>query len=139
VTAFLRLVTFAVGLVALVALGLASSDPAWTWPLSVVMGVLAFATAPRVIETWVVRRRVTAYSVLAWYCSVAVPFDVTQRLRTGEWQIDWMLGNILGSSVLYIAAGLVWNLDLTKARSWLAAGSASAIGACALLVWSWPS
>jgi hypothetical protein len=89
-----------------------------------------------VFDAWVGQRKVTVTSLLLWYIGAALPFDITQLVCTGTWRLDWAAGNLVASTALLLAAGLLWCVDLR--RFWLPAGSAATIGVAALASWALP-
>jgi hypothetical protein len=83
------------------------------------MSVLAFATAP-----WAVgalyrtfrRRAPWTHGYIAaclWLFSASWFYDAYIWLRDGEYSPFW-LTNLLLSSILYLSAGLLWNLEWTE-------------------------
>lgn len=131
-----RLATFIAGTTALCILSRFAGDPAWDVGVSLLMAVATFLTAPTVVDTWVRQRRVTARSVVFGLGSTSATFHVYQLWRTGSLHLDWFAGNLAGSSVLYLAAGVVWNLSPREPRHWLAAGGAAAVGLACLTAWT---
>jgi hypothetical protein len=87
-----------------------------------------------VFETWVGQRRVTLRSILLWYVGAGLSFDIAELAYNGTWRLDWAAANLVASTPLLLAAGLVWSADLR--RFWLPASCAAAIGAVALASWS---
>ncbi len=80
----------------------------------------------------------TLRSIAYWRGSTAVVFDGDHLARTGAWQRTWTLGNMAGSTVLYLTAGLVWRcLDLRQPRFLLPFGGATAVALITLARWSW--
>jgi hypothetical protein len=135
--AVIRLATFGVGTAALCVLSRFAGDPAWDIPCSLLMATACYLTAPTVVRELLVRRRVTARSIVLWYASVGVTFDLYQLARTGQYHFDWMLGNLAGSTVLYVLAGLIWNVNPRQLRHFIPAGAASFIGVACLVAWTW--
>jgi hypothetical protein len=76
-------------------------------------------------------------SIIFWLGSTSATFHVYQWWRTGSPQLEWWAGNLVGSSILFVAAGLVWNLNPREPRHWLAAGAACTLGLVCLAAWSW--
>jgi hypothetical protein len=134
----IRLALFVLGTALLVGLSTVAQDPLWTPWSSLLAAVAAFFTAPRVFDIWVGQRKVTLLSILLWYVGAALPFDITQLVCTGTWRLAWAAGNLAGSTVLFLACGLVWSLDLSKPRYLLPAGGAVTISFACLAAWTWP-
>jgi hypothetical protein len=59
-------------------------------------------------------------------------------VRTGSYHVDWTLGNAAGSSVLFLALGVVLYAADDLRRFWLPATGAATVAAAALLAGSWP-
>jgi hypothetical protein len=131
-----KLATFALGTALLVGLSLLGQDPLWTPLSSVLAAVAAYWTAPRVIDIWVRQRRLTPQSLLFWYIGAGLPFDLAQLAYTGTLRPSWSAANLVASTPLLLAAGIVWTVDVR--RFWLPASAASAFGRLALLAWAWP-
>jgi hypothetical protein len=93
------------------------SDPHWDAPVAMVMALLTFATAPWAVGALWRRRSVVecAAAVAAWLASAGWSFDLYWWARRGFYPDVWR-ENLLASSVLYLSAGLFWNLDWTEAR-----------------------
>jgi hypothetical protein len=117
-----KLATFAVAMLVLVVAGPYTGDCDWDAPVSVVMSALTFATAPYAVgELW--RRRSAigvAVASCSWMLSTSWSFDLYWFARRGFYPDSW-LGNLLASSMLYLAAGLMWNLDWTPENRWMLA------------------
>jgi hypothetical protein len=132
----IRLAAFVLGTAVLCILSRFASDPAWDVPCSLLMATAAYFTAPRAVGTWL-QRRVTVRSVLYWTGTIGI-FDVYQAVRTNELHLDWTVGHAAGSSVLFLALGVVLHAADDLRRLWLPATGAATVGAAALLAWSWP-
>jgi hypothetical protein len=80
------------------------------------MSILTFVTAPWAIGVLYrsLRRRLPAKKTFvafcAWMFSESWSYDLYWFIRDGHYPVTWFV-NILASSVLYIPAGLLWNLD----------------------------
>ena len=96
-------------------------DPTWDYVDSLFMSVLTFTTAP-----WSVgviyksfNGRVTLkcvyVAVCLWLFSASWSYDLYILIRDGVYPASW-LANIGASSILYLLAGLFWNLDWTPDR-----------------------
>lgn len=109
-----KLATFAVAALVMIVAGPYTGDCDWDGPVSIVMSVLTFATAPYAIgELW---RRRSVVGVYVATCSLLLSaswsFDLYWFWRRGFYPDSW-LGNLVASSALYLTAGLLWNLDWT--------------------------
>jgi hypothetical protein len=117
-----RLVTFASGASALTLVAPYAGDPTWDYVDALFMSLLTFATAP-----WAVgclyralrgsdRHPAELYVAgCAWMFSASWSYDLYILLRDGVYPPSW-LSNLGASSVLYLSAGLFWNLDWVPAR-----------------------
>ena len=116
-----KLATFAAGggLITLVAPY--TGDPTWDRVDGFFMSVFCFATAPWVVATlfFAARRRATAaelYVMLCtWLFSASWSYDIYLVWRDGEYPSTWF-ANLFASSVIYLAAGLFWNLEWQRGR-----------------------
>ena len=98
-----------------------TGDPTWDWIDAGFMSVLTFATAPWVLGViyGALRRRAgweqVYVAVCLWMFSASWSYDLYILLRDGAYPLTWS-ANIFASSVLYISAGLLWNLDYRVGR-----------------------
>lgn len=131
-----RLATFFVAAASLIAVAPYTGDPTWDYVDATFMSVFAFTTAPWVIGTLYrspsegsVGRVYVALCV--WLFSASWSYDLYIYLRDGNYPLTW-LSNIFASTVLYVSAGLFWNLDHRAGRGvtfaflepdWLAAAA----------------
>ncbi len=116
-----KLATFALAATGLIVVAPFTGDPTWDYVDAAFMSALAFAGAP-----WVVAvsyreaqaRRLSAEMFVALCVglfSASWSYDLYLLLRDGYYPVTWF-ANLLASSVLYLAAGLFWNLDWTSER-----------------------
>jgi hypothetical protein len=117
-----RLVTFFSGTCALTLVAPYTGDPTWDYTDALFMSMLTFGTAP-----WAVgclyralrgNRRHPAelyVAACAWLFSASWSYDLYILLRDGFYPPSW-LSNLGASSVLYLSAGLFWNLDWAPTR-----------------------
>jgi hypothetical protein len=119
-----RLVTFTLGASALTLAAPYAGDPTWDHADALLMAALTYATAP-----WSVaclyralrgRERNLAEIYLAgcaWMLSASWSYDLYILLRDGHYPPTWLANANMGaSSVLYLSAGLLWNLDWRPGR-----------------------
>lgn len=98
-----------------------ADDTTWDYVDASVMSVLTFATAPWVIGTSyrVLMRRaawVNGYvAVCVWWFSASWFYDLYIVLRDGAYSPYW-LPNLFLSSLVYLAAGLMWSLEWKHER-----------------------
>jgi len=115
-----KLLTFAIASIAMVVMAPYTGDPTWDYFDAAFMSILTFLTAPWAVGTLYLALRGRAnvvhvyIAVCVWMFSVSWAYDVYILLKHGYYPPTW-LPNIVLSSILYFAAGLMWNLQ-RKAR-----------------------
>jgi hypothetical protein len=118
-----KLVTFLVAATGLTLIAPYTGDPTWDYIDAAFMSALAFSTAPWVVGTFfrAFRRRSDGPHVFigaaVWLFSASWSYDLYLLLRDGYYPVTWW-ANLVASSVLYLAAGLFWNLDWDAERGW---------------------
>lgn len=116
-----KLATFCVAAAGLTLIAPYTGDPTWDYADALFMSVLTYASAPWAVGALylAVRRRLPlkqAYvAACAWLFSASWSYDLYLLLRDGEYPFTW-LANLFASSVLYVSAGLLWNLDWKEGR-----------------------
>jgi hypothetical protein len=114
-------VTFLISAIGLTVMAPYTGDPTWDYFDGAVMSILTFATAPWATGTLyrAIRREASwAHGYIAlcvWMFSVSWFYDLYIYLRDGMYPDTW-LPNIFLSSVLYVAAGLLWSLEWRPER-----------------------
>ena len=98
-----------------------TGDPTWDYFDALFMSVLAYTTAPWVMGVIykTIRRELPAVQVYvafcAWMFSASWSYDLYLLIRDGSYPMTWS-ANIFASSLLYICAGLFWNLEWRSGR-----------------------
>lgn len=116
-----KLVTFIIALSAFVVLAPYTGDPTWDYYDAAFMSILTFMTAPWSVGTLFrfingkEKTRIAYIAFCAWMFSASWSYDIYLVFRDGFYPITWW-SNIFASSVLYISAGLFWNLEYRKDR-----------------------
>ena len=116
-----KLVTFAIAALAMVLMAPYTGDPTWDYVDAAFMAILTFLTAPWAVGTLYLalqRRAAPAHvyiAVCVWMFSASWAYDVYILLKHGYYPPTW-LPNIVLSSILYFAAGLMWNLQRKDGR-----------------------
>jgi hypothetical protein len=116
-----KLATFAAGASLITLVAPYTGDPTWDHVDGAFMSVLCFTTAPWVAATlyFTARRRVTLaesyVAVCAWLFSASWSYDIYLVWRDGDYPDTWF-ANLFASSVIYLAAGLFWNLEWQRGR-----------------------
>ena len=116
-----KLVSFAIAATGLTLIAPYTGDPTWDYIDAMFMSVLTFLTAPWAVGTLYLALRgkarfIDAYvAVCAWMFSASWSYDAYILLKEGYYPPTW-LPNIVLSSVLYVAAGLMWNLQWRAGR-----------------------
>jgi hypothetical protein len=116
-----KLATFAAGAMLITLVAPYTGDPTWDYIDGLFMSVFCFTTAPWVVATlfFSLHRRVNlseAYVALcAWLFSASWSYDIYLVWRDGKYPETWF-ANLFASSVIYLAAGLFWNLEWKPGR-----------------------
>lgn len=116
-----KLVTFAIAATGMIAIAPYSGDPTWDYIDAAFMSILAFLTAPWSVGTLYLacqRKGKPSHAYIAicvWMFSVSWSYDVYILLKHGYYPPTW-LPNIVLSSILYFAAGTLWNLQRKEGR-----------------------
>jgi hypothetical protein len=116
-----KLATFAVAAVGLTVVAPWTGDPTWDYVDAAFMSVLTFLTAPWVVGVLYLaaRRKLPLVQLYVAFClwmfSASWSYDLYLLLRDGKYTELWFV-NIFASSILYLSAGLLWNLDWRKGR-----------------------
>jgi len=116
-----KLATFVAGAMLFTLVAPYTGDPTWDYVDGLFMSVLCFATAPWVVAAlyFTVRGQGTwteAYvAVCAWLFSASWSYDIYLVWRDGQYPFTW-LPNLFASSVIYLSAGLFWNLEWQRGR-----------------------
>ena len=116
-----KLLTFATAASSMIVMAPYTGDPTWDYVDASFMSVLTFLTAPWAVGTLYLALRGQArathvyIAVCVWMFSVSWLYDVYILLRYDYYPPTW-LPNIVLSSILYFAAGLMWNLQWREGR-----------------------
>lgn len=116
-----KLATFIIATSAFVILAPYTGDPTWDYYDAAFMSILTFITAPWAIGTLFrfikgqEKLKIAYVAVCAWMFSASWSYDIYLVFRDGFYPITWW-SNILASSVLYVSAGLFWNLEYKQGR-----------------------
>jgi len=98
-----------------------TGDPTWDYFNAFFMSALTYLTAPWAIGAVynVAKGKLNPsqafVAICLWMLSASWSYDLYLVLRDGDYPITWF-SNIFASSVLYISAGLFWNLDWAQGR-----------------------
>ena len=98
-----------------------TGDPTWDYVDGFFMSVLCFSTSPWVVATLygAFRRQVRwdelYVAVCVWLFSASWSYDIYLVWRDGAYPSTW-LANLFASSVIYLSAGLFWNLEYHPGR-----------------------
>jgi hypothetical protein len=116
-----KLLTFAVAALSMIIMAPYTGDPTWDYVDAAFMSILTFLTAPWAVGTLYLALRGRAkaihvyIAVCVWMFSASWTYDVYILLKHGYYPPTW-LPNIVLSSILYFAAGLLWNLQRRPVR-----------------------
>lgn len=116
-----KIITFLIATTGLTLIAPYTGDPTWDYYDALFMAILTYITAPWVtglLYKIICRQRSIwqAYvAICIWLFSASWSYDLYLVLRDGYYPITWF-SNIFASSVLYISAGLLWNLEYTPSR-----------------------
>jgi hypothetical protein len=116
-----KVITFIIPMSAFVILAPYTGDPTWDYYDAAFMSILTFISAPWSVGTLFrfIRRqeklKIAYIAVCVWLFSASWSYDIYLVFRDGDYPNTW-LPNIFASSVLYISAGLFWNLEYKEGR-----------------------
>jgi hypothetical protein len=116
-----KVATFVAGAALITLVAPYTGDPTWDYIDGAFMSILCFTTAPWVVATLYFAARGTArvdelcVAVCAWLFSASWSYDLYLVLRDGRYPETWF-ANLFASSVIYICAGLFWNLEYRAGR-----------------------
>lgn len=116
-----KITSFAVAALGMVWIAPYTGDPTWDYFDAALMSLLTFASAPWAIGTLYLFLRRKAHATHAyvamccWLFSASWYYDLYILLRDGQYPMTW-LPNIFAASVLYVSAGLMWNLEWRQNR-----------------------
>ncbi|MBC3918111.1 hypothetical protein H8L32_11535 [Undibacterium sp. CY18W] len=116
-----KLITFSIAAIGITLVAPYTGDPTWDYIDAALMATLTFLTAPWAIGTVYLALRGKArgrHILLAlgmWMFSASWCYDLYLLLRDGVYPLTWE-ANIYASSVLYVSAGLFWNLEYKAGR-----------------------
>jgi hypothetical protein len=116
-----KVATFIAGAALITLVAPYTGDPTWDYVDGLFMSVLCFTTAPWVVATLYfglhrqARPDETYAAVCAWLFSASWSYDLYLVLRDGHYPETWF-ANLFASSVIYLCAGLFWNLEYRAGR-----------------------
>ncbi len=116
-----KLTTFAVATLGITVIAPYTGDPTWDYFDALFMAVFTFLGAPWAVGAMylVIRKKLRAAQFFVALClmmfSASWSYDLYLVLRDGSYPETWF-ANIFASGVLYVSAGLMWNLDVRPGR-----------------------
>ena len=116
-----KVVTFILSASGMVLIAPYTGDPTWDYYDALFMSVLTFVSAPWALGTIYKAAKGAlplkqAYVALClWMFSASWSYDLYLFIRDAQYPITWH-ENLMASSVLYVSAGLLWNLDWRTGR-----------------------
>lgn len=116
-----KVTTFIAGAALITLIAPYTGDPTWDHTDGLFMSVFCYASAPWVVATlyFAARRRAgpaqVYVAVCAWLFSASWSYDIYLVWRDGVYPETW-LPNLYASSLIYLCAGLFWNLEWQPGR-----------------------
>lgn len=116
-----KVVTFLVAATGLTVIAPYTGDPTWDYFNAPLMSVLTFCTAPWVIGACYKfhKKDLPVAQAFVAVClalfSASWSYDLYLLIRDGSYPVTWW-ANLFASLLLYITAGLLWNLDWRAER-----------------------
>lgn len=116
-----KLATFAAGAALITLVAPYTGDPTWDYADGLFMSILCFTTAPWVVATFffAAQRQRSGQelytAVCCWLFSASWSYDIYLVWRDGDYPGTWW-PNLFASSVIYLCAGLFWNLEWQTGR-----------------------
>lgn len=116
-----KLFTFVAGAGLITLVAPYTGDPTWDRVDGLFMSVFCYTTAPWVVATvfFAARGRVgvdeLVVAVIVWLFSASWSYDIYLVWRDGDYPLTWF-PNLFASSVIYLCAGLFWNLEYRPGR-----------------------
>lgn len=116
-----KLVAFVLAGVGITVMAPYTGDPTWDYVDAPMMAILTYVTAP-----WAVGEIYRALkkkhfgqsafvAAVAWLFSASWCYDLYLVFRDGTYPITWA-ANLAASSILYVLAGMLWNLEWRPGR-----------------------
>ncbi len=116
-----KVATFLVALTSFIFIAPYTGDPTWDYVDAAFMSILTYLTAPwsvAICYLFIRKQRKAIHFYIAvclWLFSTSWSYDLYILLRDGSYPLTW-LSNIALSSILYLSAGLLWNLEKVEGR-----------------------
>lgn len=116
-----KVLTFLAGAALITLVAPYTGDPTWDWVDGLFMSVLCYTTAPWVVATLFFAARGPLrwgelyVAVCAWLFSASWSYDIYLVWRDGFYPNTWF-ANLFASSVIYLCAGMFWNLEWQAER-----------------------
>lgn len=116
-----KVATFLAGAALITLFAPYSGDPTWDHIDGFFMSVFCFTTAPWVVATLFFSARLQAtwretyIAICAWLFSASWSYDIYLLWRDRDYPSTWF-PNLFASSVIYLAAGMFWNLEWQRGR-----------------------
>jgi hypothetical protein len=116
-----KLLTFLAGAGLITLVAPCTGDPTWDYIDGFFMSVFCYTTAPWVVATlyFAARRQARIdevyVAVCAWLFSASWSYDIYLVWRDGDYPNTWF-PNLFASSVIYLSAGMFWNLEWQAGR-----------------------
>ena len=116
-----KLVTFAIAAISMTIMAPYTGDPTWDYFDAAFMSILTYLTAPWAVGTLFLALRRQAklthvyIAICVWMFSASWTYDLYILLKHGYYPATWA-PNIVLSSILYFAAGMMWNLQKKVGR-----------------------
>jgi len=116
-----KVVTFVIAATGMTVIAPYTGDPTWDYVDALFMSILTFLSAPWAVG--ILYRALhkqagwgEAYiAACLWLFSASWSYDLYIVLRDGIYPLTWQ-SNLYLSSILYLLAGMLWNLDWTPER-----------------------
>lgn len=116
-----KIITFIIAIVGITLVAPYTGDPTWDYIDAPLMSILTYLTAPW--STGIIYRvlsgrssiKMAVIALFLWMLSASWSYDFYLLWRDGSYPITWWT-NLYASSLLYLSAGLFWNLEYDKYR-----------------------
>lgn len=98
-----------------------TGDPTWDYVDGLFMSIFCYATAPWVVATLFYAAKGKSrlaeifVAIIAWLFSASWSYDGYLLWRDGMYPLTWF-ANLGASSVIYLCAGMFWNLEWQPGR-----------------------